>query len=265
MTSSFVPITRHRHGSLRWKRPRDLHRASTSALLPLVLPELVRAQAALPIAFVPHLDSFRPVAVGGLRTGKSLFVSPDGRWLARYVPAVLRSYPFAIGQSEDDKKILLVLEPDGLAGEPGIGEPFFEDDKPAGVVSEILNFLIEMDRAEQATHKAVEALRAQDLLEPWPIRLTLGGKAEDIQGLYRVHEKQLNDLAADAFAGLRESGALLLAYSQLMSMQNLPDLVKLAEAHAEHEGRVPINQKGELDLEFLNHGGSLDFGAINAT
>jgi hypothetical protein len=260
--SNFVPISRNRHGHQRWKRPQNFLRASGSALLPLVLTEIVRAQAALPIAFVPQGNSFRPVAVTGLRAGKCLFVGPDGRWLAPYTPAVLRGYPFAIGQSKDNQKILLVLEPEGLADKADPGEPFFENDQPTALISEILTFLIEMDRADHPTRKAIDALGAHHLFEPWPITVRIGGASEDVQGLYRIDERRLNALDADAFTGLRDNGSLLLAYAQLMSMQNLAGLTKLAEAYADYERRVPVNQHGELDLEFLNQGGSLDFGAL---
>jgi hypothetical protein len=264
MTSSFVPISRQRHSQMRWKRPQDHVRAAQSALLPLVISEIVKAQISMPIALVADQDTFRPVAIAGLKAGKSLMVAPDGRWLGRYIPASLRGYPFAIGNSQDNQKVLLVLEPDGLAGEGMTGEPFFVDDKPAPFLTEVLNFLIELDRADQATQKAVATLKAHDVIEPWPLRISLGGKAEDIQGLYRIAEGRLNQLAPDAFAALRADGAILLAYAQLMSMQHLPDLVKLAELHAAHENRVPVNQKGELDLEFLNQGGTLNFGGMGS-
>ncbi|WP_284178598.1 SapC family protein [Rhabdaerophilum sp. SD176] len=265
MSSSFVPISRQRHAHLFWQRPSDLSRAAQSALIPLVVSEIARAQANLPIAFVADGETFRPVAVAGLHVGKSLLVAPDGRWLGRYVPARLRSYPFALGHSQDQQKILMILEPEGLAqSKTGASEAFFVDDKPAPFLGEVLNFLIELDHAEQATQRAMATLHSHGLLEPWPIQLTIRDRSENIVGLYRINETLLSQLPGETFGQLRADGALLLAFAQLMSMQNLPDLARLAELHAAHEARVPVNQKGELDLEFLNQGGTLNFGGMGS-
>lgn len=265
MSSSFVPISRQRHAQLFWQRPSDLTRAAQSALIPLVISEIARAQANLPIAFVADGETFRPVAVAGLHTGKNLLVAPDGRWLGRYVPARLRSYPFALGHTQDQQKILMILEPEGLAQPKAAGaEAFFVDDKPAPFLGEVLNFLIELDHAEQATQRALTTLQSHGLIEPWPIQVVIKGRSEDIRGLYRINEALLSQLPGETFGQLRVDGALLLAYAQLMSMQNLPDLVRLAELHAAHESRVPVNQKGELDLEFLNQGGTLRFDSAGS-
>ena len=55
-----------------WKRPQDHARAAQSALLPLVISEIVKAQVSMPIGLVADQDTFRPVAITGLKAGKSL-------------------------------------------------------------------------------------------------------------------------------------------------------------------------------------------------
>ena len=84
----------------------------------------------------------------------------------------------------------------------------------------------------------------------------------EIGGLYRIDEKRLNELPAEEFEEIRKAGALPLIYSQLLSMQHLPILGKLAEAHAQADRPVPQNDQGELDLEFLNKSDTLNFSGL---
>jgi hypothetical protein len=71
---------------------------------------------------------------------------------------------------------------------------------------------------------------------------------------------------------LQTAGALPLAYLQLMSMQHLQTLGKLAQTHAQVKAQaqaqaqaempLPTTAKGELDLEFLHRDGTLSFGHL---
>ena len=60
-----------------------------------------------------------------------------------------------------------------------------------------------------------------------------------------------------------------MAYMQLLSMQHLDKLAELAKAHEQHEqaqaqtaAALPVNSKGELDLEFLNQTDTLSFSGL---
>ena len=67
-----------------------------------------------------------------------------------------------------------------------------------------------------------------------------------------MDEAALNALAGEAFLQLRHSGALVLAYTQLLSMQHLKVLGVLAQAHAKAAAsKLPVTPSGDLDLSFL--------------
>jgi len=85
-----------------------------------------------------------------------------------------------------------------------------------------------------------------------------------VEGLFRIDEAALNQLPADAFMELRDSGALVLAYCQLLSMQHLPVLGQLAQLHAQAEQKaaLPTTPGGELNLEYLNNSGTISFGNL---
>jgi hypothetical protein len=76
-----------------------------------------------------------------------------------------------------------------------------------------------------------------------------------------VDEKALNQLSAEALQALQQSGALQLCYCQLLSMQHLQTLGKLAQAHQEAEqmAALPKTEKGELDLSFLADDTTISF------
>jgi hypothetical protein len=53
-----------------------------------------------------------------------------------------------------------------------------------------------------------------------------------LEGLYRVNEKKVNELPAEALLALRNGNALLMAYVQMLSMQHIHQLGRMLEAMA---------------------------------
>ena len=71
----------------------------------------------------------------------------------------------------------------------------------------------------------------------------------------------LHALLAEPLKALQQAGALPLVYCQLLSMQHLPLLGRLAQAHSKPAPAPLVTPGGELDLGFLNDNGTLRFGA----
>ena len=94
-----------------------------------------------------------------------------------------------------------------------------------------------------------------------PFSIIWNGNPRLIAGLYRVDEAVLNTLTGDALVELRDIGALQAAYCQLLSMQHLPRLGELVQTQA--KAGMPSTPSGELDLEFLNQGGTIKFDHLN--
>src|SRR5690606_17260428 len=134
-------ISREQHAGKRWKRYNSYSFAASDTVAPLVMQELPRACLTLPIGFVKTPNGCQVVAVQGLQPGRSLCIGADGRWLASYVPAAYRGYPFALANTEDGRRVLCIREDSGLVSETE-GEPFFDDEgQPAKPVQEVLGFL----------------------------------------------------------------------------------------------------------------------------
>lgn len=258
-------ISREQHVDKRWKRYSSYSFAASDAVAPLVAQELSRACLTLPVGFVKNGDAYQLVAVQGLQQGRNLWVGADGRWRGGYVPAIYRGYPFVFARTEDDRRVLCFREDSGLLLDAASeGERFFGDDgRPAKLVQDLMNFLEQVSVNGQLTARICALLNEHGLIQPWNIQLKADNGEQKVEGLFRVDEAALNALSGEAFEALRQGGALPLVYCQLLSMQHLPKLARLASRPpAQPSG--PANAElagsgGDLDLEFLHDNGNIRF------
>jgi hypothetical protein len=225
-----------------------------------------RAALHMPLAFVRLKEALLPAAVLGLQPGVNLFVAADGRWTAGYVPALLRSRPFALLPVQDGRKVLCVDEEAAQVSarqESPEAQPFFGGDaKLAPGLQQFLTFLSKVDNNRELTVKASAALESHKLVVPWEVKLEGDkGTTRSVEGLYRVDEAALIALPDEAFLELRRTGALPIAYAQLISMAQMAALGQRAGARraALQQPTAPVTPAGELDLSFLEQGGKLRF------
>lgn len=230
---SIQPISRERHKDKRWQRFTSYEFARGEAIAPLVGAEAAKAMQTCPIGFVQDGEQFIPVAVLALQAGRNLFIAPDGKWIGGYIPAALRGYPFRIGQIENGDQLLCIDEDSGLITDGPEGEAFFDEN---GELSEetkkILEFLGQTHQNRAATMTVCSLLAEHSLIVPWEITVRTAEGDKPLGGLFRIDETALNALETEAFDAIRRSGALPLVYSQLLSMQHMTLLGKLADAHA---------------------------------
>ncbi|MGP5370121.1 SapC family protein [Pseudomonas helleri] len=257
-------ITRERHGHQHWLSQSGHRFAADDALCALVAQELPQAMLSLPIGFIVEAEQFMPVALQGLTPGQNLWVAADGRWLAAYIPAPYRCYPFRMAPTEQGEQVLCIDEASGLLSESA-GEPFFNDDgTPGKAVLEILEFFNQIEANRQLTRSMCAVLQQHGLIQPWPITVQGEHGEQKVEGLFRIDEAALNALSAEALSEVRNAGGLTMAYCQLLSMQHLSTLGTLAQAHAEAEkarlAQESMAQKGELHLGFMNDSGTFSFG-----
>lgn len=228
---NYQAISRKNHSHLHWNRSSGYSFATEDTLIGLSIAELPKAVMAMPIAFVDQSGSFAPVAVLGLQTKQNLFVARNGRWLGSYIPAALRTHPFRLAINGDQHMLCVDTDSDLISSETGEG--FFEPDgQPTQAIQETLNMLTLLERSRSATAAACAALKKHQLLGPWTISVKSDNGEKKIAGLFQINEEALNSLPADALHDVRQAGALVMAYCQLLSRQHLPMLGELAKAHS---------------------------------
>lgn len=270
--SQWIAVSRSQHAdSYFWPR-QGYGFAAQQQVVPVLIAELTKLLPHYALGFIPQGEGarqsshrhYQPVALTGLGGERNLYLHADGRWLANYVPSSLRGYPFRLAKADNDQQVLAV-EQDSLTDEP-TAQPLFDNDgNLTDKVQQTLNFLTQCDQNRQVTQAATQVLGETGLIEPWPLKLERGEGQEPltVQGLYRINEKAMNELAAEAFADLRKHGALPLAYAQLFSMSQLSQLTERAKFHDKQHAKQG-DQSANRDIDSLLEGDdddlTFDFG-----
>lgn len=281
---SYQPVTPARHGARRLRPAAGYQFAATQTYARLLAHEMAVVLTNQPMAFVRSGNEFVPVAVQSLHAGRNLYVGPDGRWLAGYLPAVYRLHPFILGEQADGQLVLCVDEDSECLSDTE-GEPLFDaEGRNTATLDAVVRQVQQFAGQQQVTTRACEGLARHQLLVPWEIQLRTEGVAEPatVQGLHRVDEAALHALPDDAFLELRRLGALQVAWCQLLSMRHLSLLQQLAGGHDRLAGgaaaagqvvpgRAAAGQgvpgqgagaAGPVSLDFLSKDGPIDLGGL---
>ncbi|ARU01720.1 SapC family protein [Yoonia vestfoldensis] len=242
-------ITKSGFAAQAWRRYDNHAFAATDAVAPLLVQELAKACMSLPIAFLQQGDAFVPHAVQGLEAGRNLFVV-NGTWVGPYTPAAYRGYPFALAQGDGDDLHLCIDMDSGLVGAgDGFDQPFFDDaGEAAQPVKDALNFLQQIHNNRAVTKRVCAALAAEDLFQPWPLKVQGPNGERRVDGLFRIDEARLNSLDADALARVQKAGGLPVAYCQLLSMGNIQTLGLIARKLEEVKNRMP-EMSDQIDVD----------------
>jgi hypothetical protein len=220
----FTPISREHQGKKKWCRLENLGFAGALAVAPVVGAEIGTAALSMPLAFVEQGGRYTLVAVLSPVPGQNMFVAPDGRWLGAYIPACFRTYPFRLlPQEGTDKLVLCADEESGLIVDAGsAGEDFFDNEggmSPA--LKPVFDLLMEVEGSRGATERAVAALAEAGVIRQWDIKVKSEQGQKDISGLHKIDEGALRALPNDVFLKLRDTSALPVAYTQLLSCRQL--------------------------------------------
>lgn len=232
-----VALDRVGHRDLKVRRDRNpLAAAAGLNAFFLTAAEFIDACKDYPILFLPAGQDEQgrplcaPVAVFGLKKGENLFWR-QGRWDARYVPALLRAYPFAIAPTPE-KQIVVCIDESSEAWSREEGEALFDaDGKPTPYLEGMREFVekieVEVDRTRMAGRRLLEL----GLLEPRRFDATLpDGSPLTIDGFLGVNEDKLAKLSDEQTLELVRTGLLALLHFHLASLRNMG---RLLEVHAE--------------------------------
>ncbi|MDZ7664878.1 MAG: SapC family protein [Desulfotignum sp.] len=202
--TDLAAVNPKRHAGRSWRRYTSYDFAAKDCIAPLTVAEIASAAKNLPLAFVRQGDNFLLVAVLSLTPGTNLFVGSDGRWLGGYIPSVFRGYPFRLARGGKKNELLLCVDEDsGLVSKDRAGgEVFYDNDgKISGPVTEILNFLTQVEKSRTATAVAVAALADANLLVDWPLKIKVEERDQPVTGLYRVDEARAQPSGRRAVSG----------------------------------------------------------------
>jgi len=236
------PVTFAQHRDKYWHRYANFKFSAGYHTVYIVASEISRAALTMPLAFIRKGDGYTLCVVLSPTPEKNIYIAPDGRWLGGYIPASVRSYPFSLEINADKDETLCVDESSGLIqeGDTGKSIPLFDDSgKLSEAVQQVLNLLHQVEQNRVLTDQAVSVLSQADVICEWDFKLTLNGVERSASGLYRIDETRLSNLADPQFVQLRQTGALKVAYAQLLSMGNISKWARLAKMHNQSPSTSP--------------------------
>jgi hypothetical protein len=175
-----------------------------------------------------------PVAMLGLRSRDNLFVDPEGRWDAPYIPAFVRRYPFVLAELPGRTEMAVCVDEayDGL--NDADGEALFDaegNDTP--FLHNALEFLTRYQAEYGRTELFCQRLEQCGLLVEMNAKADLvDGRSFTINGLMIVDEKKLLALPDATVLSLFRSGELHLISMHLASLNNMRKLVDRMAARA---------------------------------
>ncbi len=223
-----VPLTRERYRDWSIETDADYAFARNALCVPLTTVEFSKAAAELPIVFLDHEGSMRPVALLGLEDAQNLHVSESGAWVGRYIPAYVRRYPFIFATHDDGKTFTLCVDErfPGLNQE-GKGERLFSDEGGnSPYLEQVLTFLKEYEVQYRITGEFCRQVTELEVLEPMQASVSLAsGATMGVGGFHLVKRERVSDLDGEVLSRLARRSVLELLYLHLFSLENFSRLV----------------------------------------
>jgi hypothetical protein len=220
---SAVPVSAARHADAAVEAGNDFGFTRKVNSVPLMAVEFPQAASEYAIVFGGTAQAFLPAVILGMRGDENLYLSEQGGWEAKYVPAFVRRYPFVFASAPDGKTFTLCID-EAFPGfnREGRGQRLFgEDRKPSAYVASVLKFLEQYQIEFRRTQAFCEKLKALELLEPMRAQAKLGsGEQVALTGFLAVNRDKLKALPGDRLAELARTHELELLYLHLHSMRN---------------------------------------------
>jgi hypothetical protein len=218
---SAVPINRTTHHDCFVEVRPDYSYTAEVNSVPLTAIEFPLASTEFAIVFGGSETDLTPVAILGVRSNENLFLGPDGSWLAKYIPAFVRRYPFVFSHAES-QFVLCIDEDFPGFNRAGMGQRLFnEDGTTTPYIDGIMKFLQDYQTHFQATQRFCNRIRELGLLDPMHAQVTPeGGQPLSLGGFWAVNRDRLKALPAETLAELAKTDELELIYLHLHSMRN---------------------------------------------
>jgi hypothetical protein len=225
---SAVPVSAARHANWSVEVGADYGFSRKVNSVPLMAVEFPHAAAEYAIVFSGTPEAFIPAVILGMRGEENLYLSGQGGWQAKYIPAFVRRYPFVFSSSQDGKTFMLCID-EAFPGvnQAGRGQRLFgEDKKPTPYVSNVLKFLEQYQIEFRRTQAFCAKLKDLALLEPMRAQANLpSGERLALTGFMAVSREKLKGLPGDKLAELAKTDELELLYLHLQSMRNFAAMV----------------------------------------
>ena len=227
-----VPLNKQKHKKLSISPVVSFKHTKDTNSLYIAAVEFLKASKEYPIVFGKAADNeVFPVVLLGLRSNENLYINKKGKWLANYIPAYVRRYPFILASSTDNGGTNFAVCID--ESYPGFnsknkGEKLFNaNGKESALLQQSVKFLQEYQNHIQLTKLFCNDINRLGILEPMRANAELkGGEKLALGGFWGVNRNKLKNIAPDKLSELVSAGHMELIYAHLNSLDNLEGLLK---------------------------------------
>lgn len=227
--------------------------------------ELIRVINWYPVAFQKLGDTYRMVMPFSVAGDKNpLINSVTGKWVGKFIPFALRSFPFSIRQqiagSLMSSSLMISEAAEGNFCKGNKQAVLDIDGKATALHDKLLaafdrwNLVVKQDEAR------IAAVAALDLLVPWSLNLGLPDTKNILEDLYQIDESRLDDLDPIDAGRILAGGGGRLVYGQIHSQARLkmPALLRQRleglESNSRSENKGPkMNDQIDVDGILQRH------------
>ena len=245
MFDNLEPLDSTRHKNLRFRTVSDCRFAAGVHSVPLSASEAGMAAKAFPITFAPG-DAAPPMALLSLREGENAFVGEDGTWLADYLPAHIRRYPFMLGETDQAGTFAVMIDRDAPHFADAGGEPLYDEAGGNGPLLEsAMEFLRVFQQEIDVTRNLVAALMEKNVLIEQQLTVShADGTQASFAGVRVVDMEAVKALDDATLAAWVRNGLMGLIVAHLHSIDNIRALTRRqgpATVAARQEGEMPAD------------------------
>lgn len=254
--SRYVPLSKTQHAQSGLVAAGHAF-ALDQAVVPVFAEELPHVLPTMTVAFVQseQNEGFDLVALQSLQAGVNVYVHTNGRWIGGYLPAWYRAHPFRVLRDAKSNQSVVCVDEESTAFQQEAAESavrlFDDEGELTERANQAVQFLEKLEHSRRTTQALVAQLSSAGVIAPWNLnaRKPKGESGFEVKGLYHIDESALRALAPEQLSELVMSGAMSVAYTQLLSEHRLKGLSRLYELRKLAEERA--KPADDLDLDDL--------------
>ena len=196
---------------------------------PIYLSEIKDIALYFPIFFTKDKnEEFSIKCLFSLINDHNVFINKKGNFTALYLPVYFRCFPFVIASNEKTNEKLLCFRTKTELLKKARDKkyiPFFDKNgQLSNTLKDIMQILNILEHEKDKTINAINLLKENELIVEWPVTLKFTDGEKKLEGIYRIDENKIKELSKDMLFEIYKSGALMLAYSQIISSDNINKL-----------------------------------------
>jgi len=232
-TSPIKALNATAHGSVKIKTGLNLESTAKQQILPLIVHEFAKAGSAMPVIFIkPNAESeeYQPAGLLGLKPEENLFYVDD-KWQGDYLPAVVTHHPFAMVPTPgEESRLQMLINENSAQYNEEEGDALFEDGKETEYLTKRKESLGNYFNSMHVTREFTKFLAEKELLIEQTLSVDINGEKVQLNGLFLVDEKKLNEMSDEEHLELRKRGFLAPIYAHLGSLHQVNRLAKIRAA-----------------------------------